>query len=151
ESANGKFPTSGEGTDYTTNPPSTTFDKHSTYTYLLPFIEQGNVYAMMDLNYYYADPARPGNQAAAKTKIGIFLFPSHPYRQEDPQGYGQCDYMPVAYTDIDPVTGVCNRVTRTDGILHLGGSTVAECSDGTSNTIAIIEDVGKNHESFFPY
>src|SRR4051812_37727537 len=43
ESANGYFPTSGEGNS-TTSPPGTWMDIHSTYTQLLPYIEQSAVY-----------------------------------------------------------------------------------------------------------
>jgi prepilin-type N-terminal cleavage/methylation domain-containing protein len=167
EASNGRFPTSGEGTNYSTSPPSTTFDAVSTYVLLLPYVEQETVYRQFDLSAAfihmtlpvatrpaytaYNDPTRAQNQAAAKAEIKTFLCPSHPYREKDPLGYGQADYMPVAYCDIDPSSGVRNKAVRANGILKLGGSSVVECLDGTSNTVAIIEDVGKNHETFFPY
>ena len=119
ESTNDKLPTSGEGTNYSTTPPSTTFALHSTYIHLLPFIEQGAIAKLFDLNYAYNDARAPRNQVGAKAQPPIFLCPSHPYRQPDPQGYGQVDYMPVAYTDIDPDTGVRNRRTRADSVLKL--------------------------------
>ncbi len=167
ESANQKFPTSGEGTNYSTSPPSGGFDSVSTYVLLLPYVEQENVFRLFSLQKgitndqlpvatrapytAYNDGSLPQNQVAAKSKVKIFLCPSHPYFREDPLGYGQADYMPIAYTDIDPTTGARNKPTRGDAILTLGGSTIAGCTDGTSNTIAIIEDVGKSHESFPPY
>src|SRR5262245_25090086 len=49
-STNGRFPTSGEGTDFTASPPRTVFDSVSTYVQLLPYIEQDNVYKMFDLS-----------------------------------------------------------------------------------------------------
>src|SRR5437899_2083752 len=55
ESANQKVPTSGEGTDYGTSPASTCFDRESTYTQLLGYLEQDNVGKLMNSNYYYAD------------------------------------------------------------------------------------------------
>jgi prepilin-type N-terminal cleavage/methylation domain-containing protein len=162
------FPTSGEGSVSG----STAFDMHSTYTYLLPFIEQGNVYSQINLAYPYNASAAPQNQVAAKAQPDSFLCPSHPYRVADPQGYGVCDYMPIAYTDIDPSTGLKNPAFRTNGMLALskativtapnltwqagvmppskGGAGTFSCIDGTSNTICIIEAVGKNHESAFP-
>src|SRR5205823_9440438 len=150
---------------------------------LLPYIEQEAVYRQFDLKFHYNAAGRPQNQAAAKNQPPAFLCPSHPYREPDPQGYGVCDYMPVAYTDIEDRSpspdgfALGERNTsgryRADGILTIhrqvdvtaswaptdptpvidrgGGSRVEACADGTSNTIAIIEDVGKNHECQFPY
>ncbi|HEV3143009.1 MAG TPA: DUF1559 domain-containing protein [Gemmataceae bacterium] len=164
QSAYQYLPTSGEGNDPTKT--TTWMDRHSTYTYLLPYIEQDNVYKAMDLSLYYTQGQ---NAAAAKTQIKTFLCPSHPYRTLDAQGYGQADYMPISYTDINPVTGIRSTISpplqRMDGFLTLsayakppgspaimdplipgfvtGSSKVETCMDGSSNTIAIIEDVGK--------
>ena len=178
ESTYGYFPTSGEGNS-PTSPPGTWMDVHSTYTQLLPFVEQEAVYKLININLRYN---HPNNIAAYKNKIKTFLCPSNGYSQDDPITYGQSDYMPVAYTDIDPVTGARATLStpattsqyRTSGLLtlHYGasptvaitaGSTnhtafyskmsprrVAGVLDGTSNTVAIIEDAGKNHESISP-
>ena len=37
--------------------------------------------------------------------VGSALCPSNSMRSPDPDGYGTTDYMPNAYTDIDPLTG----------------------------------------------
>ncbi len=185
ESAFGYFPTSGEGNSNTT-PKSTVFDMHSTLTQLLPYIEQENAYRGINIMLPYNHPSQSYASASvtgigAKSKIKTYLCPSHPYYQEDPQGYGQTDYMPVAYTDIvdvgDPfMTGLPpgtrdtsstkpsrteafltlqNQVTYTDVntfvITKRSGRTAVSASDGTSNTVAIIEDVGKAHESYAPF
>lgn len=163
ESAMSLLPTSGEG-NYVG---ATAFDCLSTYVMLLPFIEQDNVYKQFDMTYanqhmrmpvgsrpgytMYNDGTRTVNQAAAKAQIKTYLCPTHPYRVNDPQGYGQVDYMPVSYTDIDPTTGVRNTATRADGMLRLGGSKITDATDGSSNTICIVEDVGKNHASSYPF
>src|SRR5262249_21134144 len=76
----------------------------------------------------------------------------------------------TVYTDIDPDTGLRNRATRKNGALHadpgsvivdLSGNTnsvrfphgtrIPEIIDGTSNTIAIGEDTGRNWETVFPF
>ena len=49
ESANGVFPTSGEGPNGANQ--VTVFDTVSTYVQLLPYIEQENVYKLMNENY----------------------------------------------------------------------------------------------------
>jgi prepilin-type N-terminal cleavage/methylation domain-containing protein len=188
ESANNVLPTSGEGPN--SGNQYTVFDTVSTYVQLLPYIEQDNVYKLMNENYRYNDSRFPGNQAGAKAQIKTFLCPSNGMYQPDPQGYGQCDYMPVAYVDIVPAgdpagsglppgtrdtEAAGSRKYRSPGLLTLhyeivteggtltldpscnyarttlnrrGGRKIAAVTDGTSNTIAIIEDVGKMHESY---
>ena len=145
ESSYQRFPSGGQGTDYSTNPPSTTFALHSTFTLLLPFVEQENVYRQMDLRRAYNDPRAPGNQVAAKTTIKTFLCPSNPFDRNDPEGYGLVDFMPTVYTDIHPRTGIRDRASRTDGALVVRGPRATHVTDGLSSTIAIAEDVGKQY------
>ena len=131
------------------------FDTHSTWTMILPYIEQENVYKMFDPKLPYNVGSRPEMRQAAKAQIKTYLCPSNanPYYGPDPYGYGQCDYMPTVYTDIDPVTGyrdpatASTRGARVDGALHLGGTKVSEITDGLSNTIAVAEDVGRTADS----
>ena len=177
ESAYKRFPSGGEGTDWTggTNPMAsplvnqggttrngTGFDPHSTYTAILPYIDQAPVYNSMDLKFQYNSSVATQNPAAAKTKIAPFLCPSNGVYMDDSKGYGQVDYMPTCYTDIviatTDVTGTMpttvavgrrnasdatNRNSRRDGCLALGGTAMGLITDGTSNTIAIAEDAGK--------
>jgi len=186
ESANGVLPTSGEGNYTGTSPASTIFDLQSTYTQILSYVEQDAAFRMFDITVPYDHPTNVAN-GAGKVKIKTFLCPSNAVYQDDPQGYGQADYMPVAYTDIDPNYGCRCTVTpagntcatyRTDGLLtqhyqvlgstsgvavtsavlsntavvvKKGGRPILAATDGTSNTIAIIEDVGKLHENFSPF
>jgi prepilin-type N-terminal cleavage/methylation domain-containing protein/prepilin-type processing-associated H-X9-DG protein len=141
------LPSGGEGTNFAVAPTGPSqFDLHSTFTLILPYIEQNNIYAQMNLKYRYNDPAWPANQAAAKTAIPLYICPTDPFRSSpvDAQGYGYADYGPTCYTDIDPVTGLRNKQTRRNGALALGGTRFADISDGTAYTIAIAEDVGRD-------
>jgi prepilin-type N-terminal cleavage/methylation domain-containing protein len=170
ESGNKALPTSGEGKVLGT--PTKGFDMHGTFTHLLPYLEQEAVYDNMNLAFVYNNSAAPQNQAAAKTQINSLLCPSHAFRQADPLGYGQADYMTIAYTDISPITGSKDPAYTSVGFLALegttivsgsetfvqgfrqsgrGGSIISMCKDGTSNTICFIEDVGKNHEVLSPF
>lgn len=151
ESANGHLPSSGQGTNYTTSPASVAFELHSTFTLLLPFIEQDSVYRQLDLAFAYN--ATPNNQAAARSVVSILICPSNGLRSDprDSQGYGCTDFGPVYYTDIDPVTGLRNKYTRADGGLILGKRNVQSIEDGTSNTIAIAEVAGRNETMVMPY
>jgi prepilin-type N-terminal cleavage/methylation domain-containing protein len=188
ESANKKLPTAGEGTDYTvdpTNPPKTKFSKRALFQLLLPYIERNDIFNMMNPTYSYRDTTPqvpdpndatgvamiPGNTTAAKTHIPAYVCPSNPFSakgQRDPGGFGGLDYYASVYTDIDPITGIRNNLTkvggkwcRMDGALTVedgnaasgtvtavdGTSTtcinISAVLDGTSNTLAVIEDAGR--------
>ena len=173
------FPTSGEGNATIGGQVKTVMDTASTWTMILPFIEQDNVYRQINTKVTYqknngVDSANPGNAANLlpfQTKIKTYICPSNPQGSTglDAQGYGICDYMPIAYTDLDDNgdrqsgSTVWRKdcllkrtykdndpsvVTAKDGTLwgpvqQSNGTRVVSVQDGTSNTIAFIEDVGR--------
>lgn len=164
ESNTKRLPTSGQcdSVGTATGTVQNQFDIHSTFTMLLPYVEQEAVYKLFNVTavnvygairpyptygYAYDDARWPSGQTAAKAKISVFLCPSNAMSADDPDGYGQCDYMPIVLTDIDPVTGVRNRSLPMKGFLQCGGPRITSCTDGTSNTIAITEDSGRTHEN----
>jgi prepilin-type N-terminal cleavage/methylation domain-containing protein/prepilin-type processing-associated H-X9-DG protein len=161
--ANQTFPTGGEGTDFVNAPTGPSiFDRHSTFTMLLPYIEADNTFKLMNLNAYYNDTAnqpKDGNDLlAAQHVIKIYVCPSNGWsKPQDPMGFGNTDYGATVYTDIDPATGLRNRATRVNGALHvtpgqpLRGTSVAEITDGLSNTLAIAEDVGRDERYVSAY
>src|SRR5690606_20435721 len=63
ESSYTRFPTGGQGTDFSASPPSTTFGHQSLFTGILPFVDQGNTYQLIDQNVAYN--ASPQNVAAS--------------------------------------------------------------------------------------
>lgn len=69
ESTYQRLPSSGQGTNFQTTPPSTVFDKHSAFTAILPYLEQSNIYQQMDLRFAYNQT--PGNIAAAILARGV--------------------------------------------------------------------------------
>lgn len=144
ESAMKKLPTGGQGTDFTVNPPATTFDRHSLFTVLLPYLEQGNAFRQFDLDFAYNENA--ANQQAAKQLIPGFNCPSNAWREEplDQEGFGFTDYGATYYVDIDPATGLRDKNLRAAGGLVAGGSRIGEITDGLSNTIAVAEVVGRD-------
>lgn len=98
------------------------------------------------------------NSYHAKLQPVEFQCPANPYSiMRDPAGYGKTDYMPTAYTDIDPVPdrngvlGLRNRVTTESGCLSVAGTPLNGITDGTSNTIMIAESAGRLPESMPPY
>src|SRR5262249_32044389 len=84
ESANGRFPTSGESRS---GIGIAVFALHSTFTYMLPYIEQESAFRLMALNYAYNDRRAPNNQVAARTIIRTYLCPSNALYRADPYGY----------------------------------------------------------------
>jgi prepilin-type N-terminal cleavage/methylation domain-containing protein len=110
---------------------STIYMTQSTPTLLLPYIEQANVYALMDhqltyaqmttkttpytmtavhpdaLGAVYHDPDYPNTVAAAKTNIEAFICPSTPIPTgtRSPDKYGVWDYMFISVSDVEEQTG----------------------------------------------
>ncbi len=137
---NSQCPTSGEGVKNGV----TAFDLQSTYTLVLPYIEQGNVVKNYDLNYAYNDSRAPQNQVAARAKIAILLCPSGTSNAPDAAGYWGADYMPICATNINPANGQPNGTKIEAGLLRLGGTArFTDATDGLSNTMVFVEDVGK--------
>jgi prepilin-type N-terminal cleavage/methylation domain-containing protein/prepilin-type processing-associated H-X9-DG protein len=124
ESGTGFLPHPGQCDS--TGSASTVYMTQSTATLLLPYIEQDNVFRLMDqtarypgttlpalpagvalhprhLGAAYNDPAFPNTILAAKTTIKTYICPSTPVapNRSDPQGYGAWDYMFIATSDIE--------------------------------------------------
>jgi prepilin-type N-terminal cleavage/methylation domain-containing protein/prepilin-type processing-associated H-X9-DG protein len=177
ESSTGSFPPSGESTNFTTTPPSTQFvdGGWSCLARILPFMEGGNSFNSLNFNVDYNE-ATGMNYTGASTVVNVFLCPSSTRSPDggrdgvdpfDPasgllNGYGYTDYGATNYTDIDPLgltiyatsfpaTPYRNKFSRVNGLLHQGKTRIAEITDGTSNTIAIGEDAGRDPRYDSPY
>lgn len=123
ESTYTKLPHSGQCDS--TGGAATVYMSQSTPTLLLPYIEQANVFNLMDhqlkfvdmaaagytttqihpnaLGRVYNDAAHPATVAAAKTQIPAFICPSTPLdvNTRAPDGFGVWDYMFIAVSDIE--------------------------------------------------
>ena len=159
ESTYGRLPSCGRGMNF--NVINLQAFPVSTFTLLLPYADQGNVYNRFSFSYHYTNSANSSNASAAKTTIPAFLCPSNSYTQPDSLGYGETDYMPLSFVDLDPITGVRNGYNGSvgtggapgtngttlnatvDSALGLFGNTVASTTDGLSNSILIVEDSGR--------
>jgi prepilin-type N-terminal cleavage/methylation domain-containing protein/prepilin-type processing-associated H-X9-DG protein len=151
ESALGRLPSSGQG--ITDQPPYVMeWDKNSTFVYILPYIEQGNIAARMDTAFAYNET--PANRSAAQHVVRIFLCPANALRTGDADsfGYGGIDYGATLHTNINPATGLPGSAYLAPGALNIRGTKFADILDGTSNTLAIAEDVGRhqNMKSLYP-
>jgi prepilin-type N-terminal cleavage/methylation domain-containing protein/prepilin-type processing-associated H-X9-DG protein len=125
------------------------------FAQILPYLEQGAVYAQMDCSRGYRQSDQ--NFLASQTVINVYLCPSDNYAtlNTDPSGCGKTDYFATVYTDI--VDGVAqstsatynvgerdkNSLQRADGALTVPAAPMTAISDGLSNTILIVEDAGR--------
>jgi prepilin-type N-terminal cleavage/methylation domain-containing protein/prepilin-type processing-associated H-X9-DG protein len=122
--------------------------RHNMFTYLLPFIEQDNIYAQYNFGVHWSlQPAVVG------LPVKIFQCPS----ASNPR-YVTASNGKYATTDYASLSGI-NPAFNTSGIVTPRGdvsgfftniwkdtdptSTIADIRDGMSNTIAVIEDAGR--------
>jgi len=111
----------------------------------------------------YDDPGFPSGQVGAKSQIPAFICPSAPIDgpSRDPvSGYGGIDYMFVDLSDVNSTVGSANFGGREQptgtalwlaqvvaGILNCDNGGLARATDGTSNTVLLIEDASRAHPS----
>lgn len=147
ESANNKYPTSGEGKDFTLG--KDCLNIQSFHVQVLGFMEESSLAANWDKKKPYWHPT---NRPYALAKVNAFNCPSNPYSDAKTGGdFGTNDYMPVAYTDLNPTNGSRNKASGTTrnsykaGLLSYDQSTrVSHAKDGTSKTVIFFEDSGRN-------
>jgi prepilin-type N-terminal cleavage/methylation domain-containing protein/prepilin-type processing-associated H-X9-DG protein len=174
------FPTAGESTYYGSNAPlpETQFvdGSWSPLARILSYMEGNSTYNAINFNLDHNDLGG-ANFTACTTVFNVFLCPSavrnpnggrdaidpfDPLSKATGVGYGVQDYGATAYTDIDPQgrTGgpgssvsapYRNKASRVDGLMKQGMTRIAEVTDGTSNTVAIAEDAGRDATFQSPY
>jgi prepilin-type N-terminal cleavage/methylation domain-containing protein len=144
ESTFSRFPSCGEGTDYSVSPPATWFGTHSLFSQILPYVDRASSYQQFDFGSAYN--AIPQNITAAKQPISMFVCPSEAWRASvtDKSGFGVTDYAATFYVDIDPATGLRNKLLRVDGIITRDWNRMSGVTDGLSNTLLVVEDAGRD-------
>ncbi len=109
-------------------PPGCNAQNFSTAVYLLPFIEQNNVYKLIDLKKSVDDK---DNAEARKFVVKTFLSPLDQVKTVK-DDYGPTNYLFNAGSKPD--------LADNDGIFYLDSKiTFADISDGTSNTLLAVE------------
>jgi prepilin-type N-terminal cleavage/methylation domain-containing protein/prepilin-type processing-associated H-X9-DG protein len=154
---------------------------------VLNHVEQSSLYNALNFSYEYND-ASGGNFTGSSPAISVFICPSSPrssprdtaagdpnaspYEQTAGAGYGYMDYAPSVYTDINVLNGGLatggvgatvvvpyrNKTVAAKGLLKDGKTAISEITDGTSNTVAIIECAGRDErfvsqflENLYPF
>jgi hypothetical protein len=165
ESGNGKYPTSGEGKNFSVASNQDCLNVMSFFTQVLAYMEESSAAAkwQVDRPYWSTDTSTGlSNQQIACTRISGFLCPANsitlPEYGGDSSGgfgkYAQTHYMPIAYTDLSPSNGYRAAASGQtpngykQGLLSYDQSTkVANAVDGTSKTMIFIEDSGRNEQT----
>jgi len=127
--------------------------------FLLPYLEQGNLYNQYSLSAPFSYTGNGiNNQAVSNTKIKMFLCPSSPdrsgpytytfnypgYPSQSWQAYA-ADYSPVANVRPELIQSLGLTTTNLNGVLQRDVPTpLVAIGDGTSNTILQGEMAGKN-------
>ncbi len=175
ESTNGCFPPAGESTFYGVTPAITQFvdGGWSCLARVLPYMEGGASYTALNFNVDY-NHISGMNYTGCSTVFNVFLCPSSvrspgggrdavdpndPIAVARGIGYGVADYGATCYTDISPIgaavgsgaTPFRDKPSRKDGALRQGKTSMADILDGTSNTITIGEDAGRDARFVSPY
>jgi prepilin-type N-terminal cleavage/methylation domain-containing protein/prepilin-type processing-associated H-X9-DG protein len=194
ESAQGAFPRSGEHLVQSGSSVYKTQCLHSPLLYLLPFIEQENVYRQVNQTLRHNEGANATLAASGQgfgAVIKTYLCPSNPIRPNprDSQGYACSDYAVLPYVEISSanaaITGLAAgrynaamsseayplsfykfytagasdiSASKTFQLLPsadlaamgfsptFGGATITSITDGTSMSILVYEDVGRNEK-----
>jgi prepilin-type N-terminal cleavage/methylation domain-containing protein len=168
--ANGSFP--AYGFDFNPAPPGNPYGNitmgHSAFGLLLPYIEQGNVQNLARPDRSVIDPLNLppplGTCLAGQQQIKVYQCPSAPVRMSDYGPYfASIGFSPLlkgqplllAPTDYSVVRGVqgvfatnclpAGSISGDTGALGMKGTkpTVVSISDGSSNTILVVESAGK--------
>ena len=137
ESTNGLFPPNGV---YPVK--ATQADSYSALARILPYVEQSNLYQLVDLN----APANTQN-AVTSQRIPIYLCPSETKdRAKPPTGSQTITRYPLNYAANegtwlvwDPNTGLGGNGPIALTSDPKGGVAFADISDGTSNTVGFAE------------
>jgi prepilin-type N-terminal cleavage/methylation domain-containing protein len=100
--------------------------------FLLPYLEQGNLFETIDTKSSYDSTA---NAIAAATVLKIYLCPSSNRESNIVQGRGACDYGGIFG---ERITG-SNSPPK--GVMLAGNPiSIRDITDGTSNTLIVAED-----------
>ena len=145
-----------EYTHHVFPPPKLANPGHNLMTFLLPYMDQKNVHEMYD---FTEDWDSPGNRYSREIPIAVFLCPTSPGDHYREGANGACS----DYATCTTILGSADRTALINaGIIsdrgaaknwfnlfqpyNRGYSTMADVTDGLSNTFMLFEDAGRPAE-----
>lgn len=154
--ANGSFPAARKQIVNPANPSQVWV--HSWTPYVLPYVEQENVFRMYRFNENWDGPTNAGVGGALRVTMTVFHCPSAPQGTERHANRGTSDYAatterqwpnpfvsaaqaPFVSTADPNYIGILGH-TKSDGTK--GERKITEITDGTSNTMMLAECAGRN-------
>ena len=105
-------------------------------TYILPYIDQSNVYNMINFDLVdlsLSASQNPAFQPAGSTNIPVYICPSDATPRKNP------DWAPTNYLGNQGIECGCRSADCTGVLGHNTYTRVRDVTDGTSNTIAVGE------------
>ncbi|MGE5195121.1 MAG: DUF1559 domain-containing protein [Deltaproteobacteria bacterium] len=143
ESSYTRYPSSGESTNETLA--IRQMFPVAMHVAILPFLDESAIADAWNYNFHYTNSANSNNAALSRTQLPKYICPTNANTQPDALNYGNTDYMPIAYVDINPATGFRNASGGGSLNSDMGGALgfcrkIGDIIDGTSNTMLVIED-----------
>jgi hypothetical protein len=157
ESTYSRFPSAGKGLNPSVIGTKALFPV-STFSAMLPYIDMAPLYNNFNFSAHYTSPINRDatGKPFAAVKVTSFLCPSNAVNAADTLGYGLCDYMPLSYVDLAApgnaagvIPGLRNPCSAgsigscKDSAFGLFCNRIGDITDGSSNTVGIIEDAGR--------
>jgi prepilin-type N-terminal cleavage/methylation domain-containing protein/prepilin-type processing-associated H-X9-DG protein len=121
-------------------PAYTRSPNHNMLTFILPQLEQTNLFDKFDLDQHWTAPV---NRAAIDTELAVAVCPSAPGGRDFVSDYTACTYFSGSARNALQSRGAMRSRGDYDSMLQQGGSWKAEVRDGLSNTICYFEDAGR--------
>src|SRR5262245_53741281 len=123
-------------------PPGRDSHSLSTHAYLLPYVEQDNVFKTINFALDWDDPA---NAVARAAEVPVFRCPSDP-RTATPPGWAGTNYRACQGSGIlwgmPSASGPNSTLPAPNGVFYVNSKTrLPGITDGTSNTAAFSEHI----------
>jgi len=156
----GEFPNARKVVQITQLTPTVEVRDHSWTPYILPFIEQDNLYRRYRFDLAWDEGANTNATGPIRERIAIFLCPSAPQSGRH-NNRGCLDYAatternwPNAFVSAQQASfvsagdthfiGVLGHTRELNGVISPCSRTFASVTDGTSNTMILAECAGRN-------
>jgi prepilin-type N-terminal cleavage/methylation domain-containing protein/prepilin-type processing-associated H-X9-DG protein len=120
---------------------------HGWIALTLPYLEQDNLYRRYHQDVNWDDPVNdlPAGQSTNSADLKVLLCPSASTGRKGSNGRGITDYTALNEVQNNAFTGTRPADSTRRGVLGLNvRRKLIDITDGTSNTLLLVEDAGRN-------